>query len=79
MSKVEILPLQFNINQFAARANCSTSLLWDVTNKKSPKFDPSAPPRIKRRGSTFFDVDECEEWLESFAPHRRNKRSSGSQ
>jgi hypothetical protein len=77
MSKVEIMPLQLTIKQFATLANWSTSQLWDLTNTKSPNFDPTAPLRIKRRGSTRFDTEQCEKWVKAFAPHQ-NKRSDGS-
>jgi hypothetical protein len=62
-TKLETLPLRLDIYQFAELANWSTSQLWNVTNPKSKKFDPTAPPRRKIGRSTRFDTDRCWAWI----------------
>jgi predicted DNA-binding transcriptional regulator AlpA len=78
VSKVEIRPLRLTIEEFATLANCSTSQLWNLTNKKSPKFDPTAPLRIKLGGSTRFDTEQCVEWLKAPTLVQQNKQQVGS-
>jgi predicted DNA-binding transcriptional regulator AlpA len=78
MSKTEIKPLQVTIEEFAALASYSTSKLWELTNAKSPKFDPTAPLRIKRGGSTRFAMEQIEEWLKAPERDQQKKRKVGS-
>ncbi len=78
MSKPEIKPLQVTIEEFATLSRYSTSKLWDLTNTESRKFDPTAPLRIKRGGSTRFDMEQIEEWLKAPARDQQKQRKVGS-
>lgn len=78
MSKTEIKPLRLTIQELGILANCSTSKLWDVTNVASPRFDPTAPLRIKIGGSTRFDTEQCVAWVKAPALDQESNRAAGS-
>lgn len=65
------IPRLLKLSEVKMYTRMSTSTIYDISDKKSKRYDPTFPVRVKTRsGSVFWVADEIAEWVNAQIANR---------